>query len=102
MLFYRLVLAVLIALGLVLILITLGYPILIIWTFKVVKIGNLPDLTLHEARSIEQFYINEKGLKKLEGELENKINSISPSRDISEGAQEFARTAVKVFDLPDL
>ena len=71
-------------------------------TFDVVKIGNLPDLTLHEARSIEQFYINEKGLKKLEGELENKINSISPSRDISKGAQEFARTAVKVFDLPDL
>ena len=71
--------------------------------FNPSELANLPsDLTIHQARAIEQFYINQKGLQKLDGELENKINSIAQTREIYDGSQQFAKWFIANFDLPQL
>jgi hypothetical protein len=57
---------------------------------------SLPNLTPHQARAIEQYYIANKGLTS----LENKINSIAIAREIYPGTQQFARDFIEKYSLP--
>jgi hypothetical protein len=55
-----------------------------------------PNLTPHQAMSIQQYYINKAGLEN----LENKINEINSSRSIYAGSQQFAKDFIEKYKLP--
>lgn len=48
--------------------------------FSIDKVMGLEKLTRPQARAVEQFVIEKLGLQKVGGQLENMINSISPTR----------------------